>query len=182
VTLATAHAEAWAGVNATTEGELTMNTPTTAAPDAATLIRDSVEHEGARCPYCGSERVEHVEAIDTSDWTYEVESWICLEPSCEDRTFRIEYVVDRNFVGVRTDDESKEDDDEGTLHRPEATARTFFEATLPGFDGSTDATDHLVKWIQAPDAESVRKLLPGANVVPLTLTPDESDIDAVIRS
>lgn len=32
---------------------------------------------------------------------------------------------------------------------------TIYELTLKGFDGSTDATDHLVKWVDAPSEEAV---------------------------
>lgn len=30
-----------------------------------------------------------------------------------------------------------------------------FELTLKGFDGGTDATDHLVKWISAPSEDAL---------------------------
>jgi hypothetical protein len=38
----------------------------------------------------------------------------------------------------------------------------IFEATLKGFDGSTDNTDHLVKWVSAPSLESAEKAVKDA--------------------
>jgi len=37
----------------------------------------------------------------------------------------------------------------------------LFEVTLPGFDGGTDETDHLVLWVAAPEAYSVQQLIEG---------------------
>jgi len=34
-----------------------------------------------------------------------------------------------------------------------------FELTLKGFDGSTDATDHLIKWVNAIDRPALEKWL-----------------------
>lgn len=38
----------------------------------------------------------------------------------------------------------------------------IFEAVLKGFDGSTDNTDHLVKWVSAPSKESAEKAVKNA--------------------
>ena len=38
----------------------------------------------------------------------------------------------------------------------------IFEATLKGFDGSTDNTDHLVKWVSASSLESAEKAVKDA--------------------
>jgi len=39
-----------------------------------------------------------------------------------------------------------------------------FEVILPGFDGSTDETDHLIKWILADSAEKVKLRYPDARI------------------
>jgi hypothetical protein len=90
-----------------------MTNPETnsAAILAAAIVMIEEEHES--CPYCGSDQVEHIDAVDTSDWTSEVEKWGCKMPSCKDRTFRICYAVEREFRGVRVDTDKFK-----TLHRP----------------------------------------------------------------
>jgi hypothetical protein len=35
----------------------------------------------------------------------------------------------------------------------------YFEATLKGYNGSTDATDHLIKWIAAPNAKAAMRAI-----------------------
>jgi hypothetical protein len=100
------------------------------------LVLACVESGGDTCPYCGGDDVEHSEAVDTSDWQYEIERWVCLAPSCEGRHFDIEYAVDRDFVGIRTDD-----DDDGTLHQPApAPARTLADRSLAFLRRVDDAT------------------------------------------
>jgi hypothetical protein len=39
-----------------------------------------------------------------------------------------------------------------------------FEVTLKGFDGNTDATDHLVKWVQAENLEALNAWLEDQQV------------------
>jgi ABC-type phosphate/phosphonate transport system ATPase subunit len=40
----------------------------------------------------------------------------------------------------------------------------IFEAVLKGFDGSTDTTDHLVKWISAPSKEKAEEAISKAGL------------------
>lgn len=52
----------------------------------------------------------------------------------------------------------------------------IFEAVLKGFDGSTDTTDHLVKWVLASSEETALKAINDAKLIldrPLEEITDE---------
>jgi hypothetical protein len=118
---------------------------------AQELIRECVENGGDTCPYCGGGDVEHSEAVATSDWQDDVERWICLGESCDGRHFDIEYVVDRDFNGIRTDDDENETG-EGTLHRPAPVPeRTLADRSLAFLRRVDDAT--------LPELREARKAL-----------------------
>lgn len=56
----------------------------------------------------------------------------------------------------------------------------IYEVTLPGFDASSDDTDHLVLWVQAPDPAAVERAVPGGKVSGLimdTKVMNASDVD-----
>jgi hypothetical protein len=50
----------------------------------------------------------------------------------------------------------------------------IFEVTLPGFDGDTDATDHLIKWISAPNIIAVHGYLSSVGIGILDCTLEEA--------
>lgn len=56
-------------------------------------------------------------------------------------------------------------------------SKRVFEVVLPGFDGGTDETDHLVRWVAADSEDQVRAKYPEAQVSPLGIT---TDIDEVL--
>ena len=56
-------------------------------------------------------------------------------------------------------------------------SKQVFEVVLPGFDGGTDETDHLVRWVAADSEDQVRAKYPEAQVSPLEIT---TDIDEVL--
>lgn len=49
-------------------------------------------------------------------------------------------------------------------HTPRA-GNHVFEVVFKGFDGRTDKTDHLVKWIEAPTSQAVEYFLTAAKLV-----------------
>lgn len=56
-------------------------------------------------------------------------------------------------------------------------SKRVFEVVLPGFDGGTDETDHLVRWVAADSEDQVWAKYPDAQVLPLGVT---TDIDEVL--
>ena len=57
-----------------------------------------------------------------------------------------------------------------------------YEVVLKGFNGATDETDHLIKWVSSHDIESVKKMYPNHESVHETdLATDVSGIDFVIK-
>lgn len=58
---------------------------------------------------------------------------------------------------------------------------SYYEVTLAGFDGSTDETDDLIKWVKAPNIGVVRKHYPYAKVEELGFVPPRQDVDKVLR-
>lgn len=61
-----------------------------------------------------------------------------------------------------------------------------FEVTLKGFDGSTDQTDHLVKWVLASSKEKVEEAFKGIELHEsvkelVDFNPPMEDIDFIIN-
>jgi hypothetical protein len=100
-------------LNATTK-EIDMTTNSEAALAViATAVAALDDTDTPHCPYCGSDQVEHIDAVDTSDWQSEIEKWGCKMPTCKTRTFWLCYVLERGFRGIRVDTDKFK-----TLHRP----------------------------------------------------------------
>ena len=58
-----------------------------------------------------------------------------------------------------------------------------YEVTLPGFDGRTDRTDYLVKWVKANSVNDVIKIYPFGNLInplPFMPSPDTIDLDLTV--
>ena len=58
----------------------------------------------------------------------------------------------------------------------------IFEVTQKGFDGSTDATDHLVQWIDAPSLEALGRFILKQNLELHEEPRDISDQDITFLS
>jgi hypothetical protein len=56
-----------------------------------------------------------------------------------------------------------------------------YEVELPGFDGGTDATDHLIKWVRASSRADVVAQYPGSGISLLDFVPPETAIDDTIE-
>lgn len=52
-------------------------------------------------------------------------------------------------------------------------SRQLFEVEFPGFDGGTDETDHLIKWVTADNEAQVEQSSPGCKVQPLPHSIEE---------
>lgn len=48
-----------------------------------------------------------------------------------------------------------------------------FQLTLHGYDGSTDETDHLIKWVQAPSLRVLERWLNDSRLMPYLQEPPE---------
>lgn len=56
-----------------------------------------------------------------------------------------------------------------------------YEVTLPGFDGSADETDHLIKWVVADKLGHVLEAYLDAEVIPLSeVSLNDPGIDEVL--
>jgi hypothetical protein len=59
-------------------------------------------------------------------------------------------------------------------------ASSVYEVEMPGFDASTDATDHLIKWVRASSVERVRRRFSDAqNVTDIGDDLDSDDEEAL---
>jgi hypothetical protein len=66
------------------------------------------------------------------------------------------------------------------LDKENPTGLTVFEVTLPGFDGSTDETEDLIKWIKAPDVASVANFIDQLNITGCMIEKlDNQNVDFV---
>ena len=51
----------------------------------------------------------------------------------------------------------------------------FFELTLDGFDGGTDETDHLIKWVLAPNRDRLDEWIKLTGLARLVKSVDTND-------
>lgn len=68
-------------------------------------VRKCLSTRGKHCPHCGLTNIKYIASVDTSDWTTEVEQYVCALG----HRFELVYAVQRDFAGVTLTDEHGDD-------------------------------------------------------------------------